>query len=779
MKRVAVVTGVVALLLAGAPSIATGNPSCERSETASPREHNPHCAEQPVAERVLDGHVADWVGVSSGLGGTSQVSNGEFVHQDYIYDDFGAQGGVGEDQRAKFSGTTTGTARYPTDEDRFANNAADLFQLRLTTVGDEVWGLVRLNALRQPDTTVAAIAIDTDGDLTDSGGEWPLDAGVATPGADRVITVWADADGTGHGSVVDLDTGTTTAFDDVAVSTADADNAFELELPRSLIGGTTWTIWAGTGLWDGDGWTEVPAGAPTATTPGNGSPTASARLFNVAFRDKETGDYFDDLQAAALEANDISAFAATWSPDAGDDAYVIETGRIYEAVVDQAFSIPPLNEGASYDGVQGRASGGIDAYAQVFDFLGRWQPYGVYLPQGWDPARTWPTLFALHGRGGTQGAFFAFGGGFQRDIGEGHPDDPMVIVTPLGRGRSHYESWGEADVLRVLDDAIPRFAIDTDRISLGGYSMGGLGIYRLATLYPDRWATVVAWAGASSEFTGNWVTATFGGGDGSKLGNGNHMATGDYVQLMGNLRHLPILLLTGTNDEMLPLTGQIAPHKALDDLGYRYGVDVYAGYGHLSWGAFDGWTAARDWIGTRTRQTTPRSIDYRYSDSIADPATADTLGLRYGNAWWVSDLARRDADAADPEDPYRYGSISVTSRAIPADAHTAVRSTEPQASPHPHTRTELTWVAGGPEPIENVLEVELANIAAATIDVDAAGLDPGGLEVTLTTDGPGHVRLRGSFDTLPIVVGPAVVTIDGDGVLVEVLDGGVIGVTFG
>ena len=770
MARRAAVLGVaLSVILASAPAIARGNPACDRSASPSAREHNPNCTIGGSASRILDGRVDDWVGESTRLGGTWQVSRGELVYQDYIYDDYGAQGGAGAEQRAAVAGRTKGTARYPRDESRFANNAADLLQLRLTTVDDDLWGLVRLGALREPDTTVAAIAVDTNGDLSDTTGVWPREAGVATPGADRVITIWADADGTGHGEVVDLASGASTLFDDVAVSTVNEDNAFEFKLPLASMGGTsTWTLWAGTGLWDSDTWMAIPAVAPTATEPGSGSPNTTARLFNVAFRDNERGHYFEDLQAAALEANDIAAFSTEWSPGAADIPYVVQPGRVYEAVVDQGFSIPPLHEGASTEGVPGRASGQVDAYNQSFDFLGRWQPYGVYLPQAWSRSRTWPMLYALHGRGGTHGGYFAYGGNFQQQIGEGHPDDPMVLITPLGRGRSHYDSWGEGDLMAVLDDAIPRFAIDTDRISLAGYSMGGLGIYRLGTLLPDRWASVVSWAGASSELTGNWVTDLVGGGDGRSLGKGNHMPYGNFVHLMGNLRDLPILLQTGSNDELLPITGQIAPHRALDALDYRYAIDVYAGYGHLSWGAFDGpWSGARDWIGTRSRATKPRTITYTFSDSIADPTTAAELGLRYGNAWWVSDLARRDADPSDPEDPYRYGTIAATSRAIAELSPVAVRSRTPRPMPHPHLRAELDWVDGPPQPLSNALDVALTNLSAATIDMAAADLTPAGLSVRLTTDGASVVLLRGTFSRPPIVTGHAVVTIDANGARIE------------
>ena len=47
-----------------------------------------------VAAKVVDGLLDDWTGVSPMVAGVSTVSHGEFVHQDYIYDDTGATVGT-------------------------------------------------------------------------------------------------------------------------------------------------------------------------------------------------------------------------------------------------------------------------------------------------------------------------------------------------------------------------------------------------------------------------------------------------------------------------------------------------------------------------------------------------------------------------------------------------------------------------------------------------------------------------------------------------------------
>src|SRR4051794_16904034 len=148
-----------------------------------------------ATSRVVDGAVGDWIGRSTRLGGTWQYDRGELVYQDHIYDDLGADTG----QRAQQHGTVgppKGDVRYPTDEDRFGANAADLFEVRLAVHGGDLWLLGRLNTLKAPDTSVVAFAFDTDGDAGTGGGAWPHEAGFGAAGADVVVTLWG-----GGGSV--------------------------------------------------------------------------------------------------------------------------------------------------------------------------------------------------------------------------------------------------------------------------------------------------------------------------------------------------------------------------------------------------------------------------------------------------------------------------------------------------------------------------------------------------------------------------------------------------
>ena len=117
--------------------------------------------------------------------------------------------------------------------------------------------------------------------------------------------------------------------------------------------------------------------------------------YNLAYRNPSPqtptgqGAWFEDRQAAALAAGDVSAFGYTVAT-ADLRSGVTRKHRVgpglHERVYTSAYTMPaesgPPTESMSYVGVKGRGTGGAaPAFAQVFNLLGRYQPYGVYVPR--------------------------------------------------------------------------------------------------------------------------------------------------------------------------------------------------------------------------------------------------------------------------------------------------------------------------------------------------------------------------------------------------------------
>ena len=71
-----------------------------------------------------------------------------------------------------------------------------------------------------------------------------------------------------------------------------------------------------------------------------------------------------------------------------------------------------------------------------------------------------------------------------------------VVLRPTGRGSgSVYQNYGEVDVLEAIEHVASHYAIDRDRITLTGSSMGGAAVWYLISHYPDLFAGAAPFCG--------------------------------------------------------------------------------------------------------------------------------------------------------------------------------------------------------------------------------------------------------------------------------------------
>src|SRR3954468_18663608 len=126
-------------------------------------------------------------GGTSWVGGATNVCEGKVVYRDYVYDDEGADtGGIGYD--AAGTQSAFGTLAAPAGDQRYDaadTNSAALVRLELARAGDRVDVVALLNALRKPGSTILALAVDTDDDPATGGGDWG-DLGVTSRGWDKL-----------------------------------------------------------------------------------------------------------------------------------------------------------------------------------------------------------------------------------------------------------------------------------------------------------------------------------------------------------------------------------------------------------------------------------------------------------------------------------------------------------------------------------------------------------------------------------------------------------------
>src|SRR5438876_6765651 len=141
----------------------------------------------------------------------------------------------------------------------------------------------------------------------------------------------------------------------------------------------------------------------------------------------------------------------------------------------------------------------IHAYTSEID--GAVLPYGVTLPDNYDPGRPTRLYVWLHGRQNTT-TETEFIYGFLSRRGAGNPpvaDQGQIQLDCFGRINSAGWHWaGEADIFEAIAAVKKRFNIDDKRVMLRGFSMGGEGAWHIALHYPDRFAAAEIGAGTVS-----------------------------------------------------------------------------------------------------------------------------------------------------------------------------------------------------------------------------------------------------------------------------------------
>jgi hypothetical protein len=649
------------------------------------------------------------------VSGTDAYRRGEYLYQDHLFDDHGAETGVGSSPpgTAGFS-PASGDLHYPTAA-RYANNAADLVELRIRPTAEAIVYRVTLGTVLADDAAVVGIGIDTDR----SGGAqvpWPRGAGVSSPGLDRFITAW----GTG-GEVAALPGGRRTPLSAGAVSIDRRANQMTIRVPRSVMdpGRATWRYVAGTGLWSGSGFEPVKAGDPTDEQPGSANPARTAPgVFNLAFRFAEpqprgSGTWFESAQSAALGGGTTGAFqadvdfrrlaagASRWSHAPG-----LKQARIYAS----RLSVP--------EGV----------HRSFPEFGGPLQPYLVVVPESYRRTRRAGVTFALHSLSATYTQYAVFSPSQPQQLGD---DVGRFHVTTLGRGPDGwYTDEAEADFFEVWADLARRFRLHPGRVALSGYSMGGYGTYKLGLQWPDLFGAAFTTVGPPGQ--GGWVPPAPPTG-------GQDTNTNLIVE---NARWLPYLNWAGRTDTLVPYAGVRAQQARFDQLGLRSQLWTYPG-GHLDLAAGDDWRGARSFMAGAVVQRDPRRVDYAFVPDADRPR----LGLVHDHAYWVSDLRVRERGGDPASDPAR-GLISARSSAPTRGfGHAGEPVTRRVTSaagglPQPESVTGTEWERIRNLRPQNALRLELRNVGRATIDGRRAGLRGGRcLKLTIASDGHARVRL--------------------------------------
>lgn len=193
----------------------------------------------------------------------------------------------------------------------------------------------------------------------------------------------------------------------------------------------------------------------------------------------------------------------------------------------------------------------------------------VFIPHNHDKRKPSALLVGTHPWNGGPWTYAAY-----RELLDAAQAHDMVLLMPSGLGNSLYTETSEEEVMRAIDFLSGEMAIDRQRVSIWGASMGGAGATTIAFHRPDRFAFVTSYFGDSKYDMTTYVRSILGNDAGAHKVN-----TLDVVE---NARYLPVWLIHGENDQTSPVSQSVMLSDAMKKAGFKVDFDRVAGMGHES-----------------------------------------------------------------------------------------------------------------------------------------------------------------------------------------------------
>ncbi|MEA2167844.1 MAG: hypothetical protein QOF76_1144 [Solirubrobacteraceae bacterium] len=654
------------------------------------------------------------------VSGATAYRRGEFLYQDFLYDSHGA--GVVRDPSDPFAldaflfSPKAGTVTYPTGP-AFANDAADLVELRVKPLADATAFRITLNTMIDADRTATTIALG-DGESV----AWPHGAGLRSP-AQLFLTV--------HGASADLLRADGTAVSPAPAATVDTNRRqITVTVPHAA-----WNprreivrMAAGVGLWDPAAGAYQPTGlVRSATQPGGGG--VGSAVLNLAFRGAEP---VPDLASipAGVTIGDAAAGAAvlgSWWREKrqsellaqGDGAEFhadVDFGKLAARTTDNSAvprtgpmdrilaSARSFGQGVDYTQECGGLAGALAAYKPCTGpYIGQLQPYALFVPAKRPPLRGFGFTLLLHSLSANYNQYL----GSKNQSQIGNRAQGSIVATPEGRGPDgSYRDVAEADAFEVWADVARRYKLDPGFTAVSGYSMGGFGTFRMLERWPDLFARGFAVVGA-----------------------------GDPDEELAGMRNTPVMMWNAVGDELVNINTSESTVAALTKAGLRFESFLFPVTDHLTLATNDEYGPGAAFLGDHRVNRNPPHITY-----VVDPSTDFARdNVRADHVYWLSGLAVREDGTT--------GTIDARSSGFGrGDAPTGAVMTAPgtleggSRGPAPYIDRTLAWGAAPRTPRQDLLTVAATGVGAATVDTRRARLSCGP-HVDLTADGATTLRL--------------------------------------
>lgn len=200
---------------------------------------------------------------------------------------------------------------------------------------------------------------------------------------------------------------------------------------------------------------------------------------------------------------------------------------------------------------------------------GTFQPFSIYLPEKFDPGRSYDLLVGLHGSGVSEV-------GFLRWTARTYADRGFIILGPRGRDLSAW--WlGETEIDVANLVALTKRLFNVDKTLVVGFSMGGYGVWRMSFLHPELFDAAICVSGIPYPET-------------------DRTEDNDMRNHIGKGKDISYLVIHGTEDRAVEIEATDAFIDELKAAGYDVEYIRVDGGGH---GNFDVTDMVQDWLKRR------------------------------------------------------------------------------------------------------------------------------------------------------------------------------------
>jgi predicted esterase/uncharacterized protein (DUF2141 family) len=140
----------------------------------------------------------------------------------------------------------------------------------------------------------------------------------------------------------------------------------------------------------------------------------------------------------------------------------------------------------------------MEPYRRAFKskYDNTYQPYTINFPENYDSTKKYPLLVFLHGSGVDE----------QGLLNSPRSNGKFIEIAPFARDmyNCYSSDSSQNDIIEAIEDVITNFPIDTSKIIIGGFSMGGYGALRTFYEHPDMYKGVAVFAG-HPHLASNWL----------------------------------------------------------------------------------------------------------------------------------------------------------------------------------------------------------------------------------------------------------------------------------